>query len=94
MKRTPVCQRTSLLVLMLSGNEENPDEVNKEEEEEKPKKFPRDGPDRDLIDTIERDMLIQRPNTKWDSIAGLSVAKDLLKEAVVLPLLIPDFFRG
>ena len=30
----------------------------------------------------------------WDSIAGLSEAKHLLQEAVVLPLWMPEYFRG
>ncbi|CAE7656418.1 katnal1 [Symbiodinium microadriaticum] len=33
-------------------------------------------------------------NVKWESIAGLNEAKHLLQEAVVLPLWMPDYFKG
>lgn len=46
------------------------------------------------MEMIERDLLIKTPNVKWEDIAGLKEAKDLLEEAVVLPVLRPDFFRG
>jgi SpoVK/Ycf46/Vps4 family AAA+-type ATPase len=34
------------------------------------------------------------PNIHWDDIADLQEAKRLLEEAVVLPLWMPDFFKG
>lgn len=33
-------------------------------------------------------------NVSWDQIGGLDEAKELLKEAVVLPMIIPGFFTG
>ena len=33
------------------------------------------------------------PNVRWDDIADLTEAKRLLEEAVVLPMLMPDFFK-
>merc|ERR1711968_287172 len=33
-------------------------------------------------------------NVSWDAIAGLIEAKHLLQEAVVLPLWMPDYFKG
>jgi katanin p60 ATPase-containing subunit A1 len=39
-------------------------------------------------------MLESRPNVKWDDIADLAEAKRLLKEAVVLPLIMPNYFQG
>ena len=50
------------------------------------------GGDPKLVDAIEGEMLEQSPNVAWDSIGGLADAKRLLNEAVVLPLLIPDYF--
>jgi vacuolar protein-sorting-associated protein 4 len=36
----------------------------------------------------------ERPNVKWEQVAGLETAKDLLKEAVVLPRKFPQLFTG
>jgi len=51
-------------------------------------------PDLGLIEGIERDILEAKVNVTWESIAGLSEAKHLLQEAVVLPLWMPDYFKG
>lgn len=51
-------------------------------------------PDVELIDGIERDILESKVSVSWNAIAGLSEAKHLLQEAVVLPLWMPDFFKG
>lgn len=47
-----------------------------------------------MVDILHREIIQAKPNVKWDSIAGLAEAKKLLQEAVVLPLLIPDYFQG
>ena len=52
------------------------------------------GPDVELIEMVEREVLEKNPNTKFEDIAELEGAKNTLKEAVLLPLLMPDFFRG
>ncbi|MFH4979076.1 hypothetical protein AB6A40_005785 [Gnathostoma spinigerum] len=52
------------------------------------------GFDRELVETIERDIVQRQLNVKWSDIAGLESAKELLKEAVVLPSVIPQFFKG
>jgi vacuolar protein-sorting-associated protein 4 len=36
----------------------------------------------------------EKPNVKWDDIAGLEVAKENLKEAVILPIRFPHLFTG
>jgi len=51
-------------------------------------------PDVHLIEAIERDIVEPRNNVTWDSIAGLHEAKHLLQEAVVLPLWMPEYFKG
>ena len=43
---------------------------------------------------LERDVLDRSPGVHWEDIAGLAEAKRLLEEAVVLPLLMPDYFTG
>jgi SpoVK/Ycf46/Vps4 family AAA+-type ATPase len=58
------------------------------------KKFPISEKDKDLIEMIEKDILLTNPNVHWTDIAGLDDAKELLEEAIVLPLLMPDFFQG
>ncbi|XP_052441519.1 katanin p60 ATPase-containing subunit A1 isoform X2 [Carassius gibelio] len=58
------------------------------------KRFDRGGEDKDLIETLERDIISQNPNVTWDDIADLEEAKKLLKEAVVLPMWMPEFFKG
>ncbi|KAF0972724.1 hypothetical protein FDP41_008973 [Naegleria fowleri] len=50
--------------------------------------------DKSLAEMIKRDIIEFNPNVKWDDIAELHDAKRLLKEAVVLPLLMPDIFAG
>lgn len=50
--------------------------------------------ERELVDILERDIVQKNPNTHWDDIADLKEAKRLLEEAVVLPLWMPDFFKG
>ena len=43
---------------------------------------------------IEQDILDHTPNVQWEDIASLSEAKRLLNEAIVLPMIIPEFFTG
>uniref|UniRef100_A0A3B5MY13 Katanin catalytic subunit A1 n=1 Tax=Xiphophorus couchianus TaxID=32473 RepID=A0A3B5MY13_9TELE len=58
------------------------------------KKFDGTGYDSDLVDSLERDIISRNPNVHWDDIADLEDAKKLLREAVVLPMWMPDFFKG
>merc|ERR1712147_321433 len=39
-------------------------------------------------------IVMEKPNIKWDDVAGLEGAKQALKEAVVLPVKFPQFFTG
>ena len=60
-------------------------------------RYPEDegnGPDTELIEMVEREVVDKNPNVSFDEIAELETAKRALIEAVVLPLLMPDFFVG
>jgi len=39
-------------------------------------------------------IVMEKPNIKWDDVAGLEMAKQLLKEAVILPIKFPQLFQG
>ena len=39
-------------------------------------------------------ILEEKPNVKWDDVAGLEGAKDALKEAVILPVKFPQVAAG
>ena len=70
---------------------------NKKEDEgndEDSARFDGSGYDKDLVDMLERDIVQKGPNIHWDDIADLQEAKRLLEEAVVLPMWMPDFFKG
>ena len=38
--------------------------------------------------------MADKPNVHWDDIAGLTVAKESLKETVILPVRFPHLFTG
>ena len=50
------------------------------------------------MDTLKASLgdaiVTEKPNVKWDDVAGLDNAKDSLKEAVILPVKFPQFFTG
>ncbi|THD23495.1 Katanin p60 ATPase-containing subunit A1, partial [Fasciola hepatica] len=76
--------RRSKAATSQSGDAPNPDE----------EKFDPTGYDKDLVEMLERDIVQRNPNVRWDDIAELDDAKRLLKEAVVLPMVLPNFFKG
>lgn len=39
-------------------------------------------------------IVAEKPNVKWDDVAGLHEAKKSLYEALVMPIKMPDFFTG
>ena len=52
------------------------------------------GPDAELIEMLEREVVETDPNVNFDDIAELDQAKQALQEAVLLPLVIPNFFTN
>ena len=73
-----------------SPKRQAPSNSNKDQE----KKFDPTGYDKDLVESLERDIVQRNPNVTWNDIAGLHEAKKLLEEAVILPQIMPDFFKG
>ncbi|KAJ0178643.1 hypothetical protein K1T71_005418 [Dendrolimus kikuchii] len=47
-----------------------------------------------LVETLERDILQRNPDVRWKDVIGLEDAKSVLQEAMVLPLVMPDYFKG
>jgi len=49
---------------------------------------------RELAHVITRDIYSENPNVRWSDIIELDEAKQLLQEAIVMPLRFPQFFTG
>lgn len=57
----------------------------------------KDGEDADskkLRSALQGAILQDKPNVKWEDVAGLEGAKEALKEAVILPIKFPHLFTG
>ncbi|XP_019066956.2 katanin p60 ATPase-containing subunit A1-like isoform X1 [Solanum lycopersicum] len=86
----------------VGGNLNSADEVNKNvnpaEQENAVKdvksKVKYDGSHPKLAARLEKEILDTNPGVKWDDVAGLSEAKRILQETVVLPLFMPEYFQG
>ncbi|KAI5747693.1 hypothetical protein M8J77_017515 [Diaphorina citri] len=81
-----------------NNNNSNNNPGNSNSHDDKPvmqeRRFESYGCDNDLVEMLERDMVQKNPNIRWDDIAELTDAKRLLEEAVVLPMWMPEFFKG
>lgn len=64
--------------------DDSEDDEDKEEDKEKKK----------LMSQLEGALVIEKPNIRWDDVAGLKMAKEALKEAVILPIRFPNLFTG
>eukprot|EP00457_Paulinella_chromatophora_P008031 gb/GEZN01008058.1/.p1 GENE.gb/GEZN01008058.1/~~gb/GEZN01008058.1/.p1 ORF type:complete len:435 (+),score=75.04 gb/GEZN01008058.1/:59-1363(+) len=53
-----------------------------------------DAETRKLQDSLSSAIIREKPNVKWDDVAGLEGAKALLQEAVILPVKFPQLFTG
>lgn len=47
-----------------------------------------------MAEGLSGNILAEKPNVKWDDVAGLLQAKESLKEAVILPTRFPQLFTG
>lgn len=61
---------------------------------EKVKVFNPSGYETHLVESLEKDILQRNPSIQWNDVAGLNEAKAILQEAVVLPIIMPEFFKG
>jgi hypothetical protein len=43
---------------------------------------------------LEGAIVTEKPNVKWDDVAGLETAKQSLQEAVIMPIRFPEIFQG
>ena len=50
--------------------------------------------DKTLRGTLDSVIVSEKPNVKWDDVAGLDGAKESLKEAVIMPVKFPQLFTG
>mmetsp|Transcript_23816 Transcript_23816/g.24801 ORF Transcript_23816/g.24801 Transcript_23816/m.24801 type:complete len:457 (-) Transcript_23816:69-1439(-) len=62
---------------------ENPKKADKEEDEESKK----------MQEALSSCMVTEKPNVRWEDVAGLEKAKEALKEAVILPLKFKHLFN-
>ncbi|VDK46912.1 unnamed protein product [Anisakis simplex] len=54
----------------------------------------KDSENKKLQERLSGAIIMEKPNVKWDDIAGLEGAKEALKEAVILPIKFPQLFTG
>ena len=54
----------------------------------------KDDDDKKLQEILANCVVTEKPNVKWEDVCGLELAKEALKEAVILPMLFPHFFEG
>ena len=47
-----------------------------------------------MMTKLEGAIVMEKPNIKWSDVAGLDLAKESLKEAVILPIKFPHLFTG
>ena len=47
-----------------------------------------------MMTKLEGAIVMETPNIKWSDVAGLDLAKESLKEAVILPIKFPHLFTG
>lgn len=50
--------------------------------------------DKKLRGALSGAILSEKPNVRWEDVAGLEGAKEALKEAVILPVKFPHLFKG
>lgn len=73
------------------GKKNNKDNGNSDDSDEDSK----DDPDKKkFTNQLSGAIVMEKPNVKWEDVAGLLNAKEALKEAVILPVKFPHLFTG
>ncbi|AQZ12010.1 VPS4 (YPR173C) [Zygosaccharomyces parabailii] len=98
-KFTEYLNRAEQLKQHLEGEEEGKKNGNGGDggKNQSAKKMPSDEDSDDskkLRGALSGAILTEKPNVRWEDIAGLDSAKEALKEAVILPVKFPHLFRG
>eukprot|EP00792_Barthelona_sp_PAP020_P006046 TRINITY_DN2896_c0_g1_i1.p1 TRINITY_DN2896_c0_g1~~TRINITY_DN2896_c0_g1_i1.p1 ORF type:complete len:464 (+),score=149.22 TRINITY_DN2896_c0_g1_i1:40-1392(+) len=70
-----------------NGKSNNDDQDDDDEEEEEDEETQR------LTDMLSDAILQEKPNIKWEDVAGLELVKSTLREAVILPARFPQFYQ-
>uniref|UniRef100_A0A8D1LD44 vesicle-fusing ATPase n=2 Tax=Sus scrofa TaxID=9823 RepID=A0A8D1LD44_PIG len=64
-------------------------------ENQRPRRDQRDNPEKKkLQEQLMGAVVVEKPNIRWNDVAGLEGAKEALKEAVILPIKFPHLFTG
>lgn len=50
--------------------------------------------DMELRQAVSETIVKEKPDVKWEDIADLEIAKQALREAIIIPILRPDLFKG
>ncbi|NVM03809.1 MAG: ATP-binding protein [Candidatus Helarchaeota archaeon] len=50
--------------------------------------------DMELRRTVSETIVTEKPDVKWEDVANLEAPKQALREAIILPMLRPDLFKG
>jgi vacuolar protein-sorting-associated protein 4 len=66
---------------------------NKDGEKDKPK-TDNDKDKAAFQEALQGAIVSEKPNVKWEDVAGLKIAKQTLKEAIIFPTKFPDIFVG
>ncbi|PIA58979.1 hypothetical protein AQUCO_00400085v1 [Aquilegia coerulea] len=78
-----------------SGPASNGDAATATRPKTKPKDGDGDDPDKEKLRSgLNSAIIREKPNVKWNDVAGLESAKQALQEAVILPVKFPQFFTG
>lgn len=87
-------QRAEQLKAFLKDNKNKKKLVKENDDKDSGADSDSDNQTKKLQDTIGKAIVVEKPNVKWEDIAGLEGAKEALKEAVILPIRFPHLFTG